>query len=259
MVARDGTVKILDFGLAKPFGEAASGELATEPLEDVDGHRRRHRELHVPRAGAGARRGLPLRPVLLRPHPLRGPGRQEGVRQGERRPDAHGDHRGGARASRAPQPEGPAPSRVDRRALPLEGARGALRRDARPRPRAEAGAGQPRPPDRGGPARRRRRPGRCRSAPRRSARAPPLPGATVTARRPSPPQLRRAARTGPRGSSPRRSARSRSSGAAPVLGWWLRRPQGPRRPPSGAATSSSGTRPRSSPPASRPTGRRSRS
>ncbi len=29
MVARDGTVKILDFGLAKPFGAAASGELAT--------------------------------------------------------------------------------------------------------------------------------------------------------------------------------------------------------------------------------------
>jgi hypothetical protein len=28
MVARDGTLKILDFGLAKPFGEAASGELA---------------------------------------------------------------------------------------------------------------------------------------------------------------------------------------------------------------------------------------
>ena len=28
MVARDGTVKILDFGLAKPFGAAASGELA---------------------------------------------------------------------------------------------------------------------------------------------------------------------------------------------------------------------------------------
>ena len=28
MVTRDGTVKILDFGLAKPFGAAASGELA---------------------------------------------------------------------------------------------------------------------------------------------------------------------------------------------------------------------------------------
>jgi len=37
MVARDGTVKILDFGLAKPFGAAASGELAASLAKTTTG------------------------------------------------------------------------------------------------------------------------------------------------------------------------------------------------------------------------------
>ena len=192
------------------------GRAGPRPGEDVDGNRRRDGELHVPRAGARTPRGLPLRPVLLRADPLRAPDRPEGVRQGERRPDAHGDHRGGARVHRAAEPEDPDPPRLDRRALPLEGARGPLRRHARPRPRDAAGPRPPRPPDRrrarGATGRDPGRAGRRRDDPGERGRPRADRRHGRAAHRP---RLPRAAATGRAASSPPRSARSRSSRPAP--------------------------------------------
>jgi eukaryotic-like serine/threonine-protein kinase len=62
-VRPDGTVKVLDFGLAKAMDpatgsspDAAHSPTFTIPCADADGHRPRHRRLHGARAGEGARR-----------------------------------------------------------------------------------------------------------------------------------------------------------------------------------------------------------
>ena len=59
-VRPDGTVKVLDFGLAKALepvggqvGDVTASPTITSPGDDADGHDPRHRRLHESRAGEG--------------------------------------------------------------------------------------------------------------------------------------------------------------------------------------------------------------
>ncbi len=86
-VREDGTVKVLDFGLAKaldPVGITA-GDLANSPTITVARHDRdrgdsRHRGVHVARAGAGQARGQARRHLGVRRGPVRDAQRQACVR-----------------------------------------------------------------------------------------------------------------------------------------------------------------------------------
>ena len=134
MVSKDGFVKILDFGLAKltePVAQDASVLPTAIAGADTAGHGHGDRRLHVARAGERPARGLPLRPVLARHDPLRDGHGQARVPEEDRRRDARRDHPRGARAALAGRPEGPRARALDRRALPRQGPRGALRLDAR--------------------------------------------------------------------------------------------------------------------------------
>ena len=87
MFGRDGRLKVLDFGLAK-FGETGTEveQLlgGTTMVRTAGGDDRRHRPLHVARAGRGPRRGRTKRRVLTRRDVLRNGDRPTAVRRRER-------------------------------------------------------------------------------------------------------------------------------------------------------------------------------
>ena len=121
-------------------GEAlrgAHGQGVRRPDGDPPGDAARHRDgngrLHVPRAGERTRGRLPVGPVFAGLDPVRDGDFEARVPEEHRRGNADGDHPGRAGARRAGQPEGARPVPMDRRTLPRQGPRRALRLDAGPR------------------------------------------------------------------------------------------------------------------------------
>ena len=136
IVSKDGYVKLLDFGLAKLFvapQEQVTGAPDRDPPGDAARHGHGNDRLHVARAGQREARRLPVGPVRPGLDPLRDGDRPPGLPEGHRCADSGGDHPGRTRAGRAGQPEGAGSAALDRRALPRQGSRRALRLDAGPR------------------------------------------------------------------------------------------------------------------------------
>ena len=102
-----------------------------------------HRRVHVARAGQRGAGGLPVRSVLLRLDPLRDDHRRARLRALDSRADALRDHRIGAGSAGHGGSQDARPARLDRRAVSLEGSRGAIRLDHGPGARS-GGAARPR-------------------------------------------------------------------------------------------------------------------
>ena len=185
VVTREGRAKVLDFGLARI--EPRSRETSRRRGADrrAPAHRGRRRDgdrgLHVARAGAGPRGGLPQRPVLARGHALRDGHRAPPVRAADGGRD---DRRDPARSAAAARRERAAASAaVADRALPRQEPGRSLRLDARAGERAReparsarsaarpAGRDQLQPAARGAHVVRRAR-GRAGRDPRAAARPP---------------------------------------------------------------------------------------
>ena len=132
----DGRVKVLDFGLAKlsdPQDDAAGHE--TAPLwDDRRGPHRRHRRLHVARAGRGRPARPPHRHVLARHPALRDGQRRAAVPRRIRRVRAVVDPARRAAAARRATPRAPR-VHADRPPLPGQGSRRALPVGEGPAPR----------------------------------------------------------------------------------------------------------------------------
>ena len=134
MVSRDGTVKMLDFGLAKLLKEQPEEHVErADGTRDEGGHRARHGRLHVARAGERQAGGLRVGSVRARIDLLRDGHRPARLPARHERGDADRDHPRGRRAGRAAQRRRPGAVPLDHRALPAEGPPRALRLDARPR------------------------------------------------------------------------------------------------------------------------------
>ena len=124
MVRPDGSVKVLDFGLAKEAeAPAATSDLSASPTISVghaDGDNLGNRGLHESRADAGARARQAHRCLVLRLRPLRVPDGASGLSRGDglRHPGRdHPERAGLERASGGDPGEGPGP----RQALSSEG------------------------------------------------------------------------------------------------------------------------------------------
>ena len=98
-----------------------------------------------PEQASGQPRGLPLGPVHAGRDPLRDGDGQAGLPEKDRRRDAGRDHPEEPEPLSQARAEGPGARALDRRALPRQGPRGALRLDQGPRARPQE---RPRPPDR---------------------------------------------------------------------------------------------------------------
>ena len=145
------------------------GSADDRPAGDAARHRHGHGRLHVAGAGERPSRRFPLRPVRLRFDPLRDGDGPAGLPEEDRRRNARRDHPRRARARRAGQPADPRAAALDRRALSRQGARRALRFDARPRPRLEERSRAPRRSHDLGLRRNRRRRAGPAQDPRRAA------------------------------------------------------------------------------------------
>jgi serine/threonine protein kinase len=73
LVTASGTVKLLDFGLAKQREEIVSADADREHCHDPRGNDSGHARIHVARAGGRRYGGCALRYLFLRDHPLRDP------------------------------------------------------------------------------------------------------------------------------------------------------------------------------------------
>ena len=196
-VKADGTVKVLDFGLAKALGPDGRQCAATDELADADrachadGHDPRHRRVHGARTGARQGGRSPRRHLGVWRRALRDADRPPGVRR-RRRLDHVGERaEGRAAVERA---AGRSAVAADAPAAPLsrEGSEAPSERDRRRAPRARRARTRERP------RRRRRRPRTrghrcCRgSGPRPQASSSPLRcGCAVWPSAPSPSTGRR--------------------------------------------------------------------
>ncbi len=137
MVSKDGFVKILDFGLAKLTEIAPQSEASALSdrgrAADAAGNGDGDRGLHVAGAGERSDRRLPLRSVHSGHDPLRDGVRKARLPAQDRRRDARGDHPRGAAAVVAGRAAGTRSRALDRRALPRQRSRGALRLHQGPR------------------------------------------------------------------------------------------------------------------------------
>ena len=103
MVTKDGLVKILDFGLAKPTHMGSGqrrGVASADRDRDESGNDRRDSWLHVARAGVGRARRLSIRSVLVRIDPVRDGDGQAGIPEEDGRGHAVGHPQRGAGADR---------------------------------------------------------------------------------------------------------------------------------------------------------------
>ena len=137
MIALNGFIKILDFGLAKPEDPQEQDQTETATLggfRTEAGVVLGTAGLHVSGAGERPEGRLPVRPIRLRGHPLRDGDGAAGLPAGIACRDARGDRAGRARADRIGQPGSARAAGLDHRAVSGQEAGGTLRVDPGPRP-----------------------------------------------------------------------------------------------------------------------------